>query len=74
MWAISDNKEDSSRRREGMVGFDLVRMIYLLGEGKDLVPTLCADFVEELRARDVWIMLKSVFDLLLPELLHEGLL
>lgn len=46
----------------------------MLGEGKDLVPALFAEFVEEFRAGDVRVMLKAVFDLLLPELLHDGLL
>lgn len=48
--------------------------IYLFGEGKDLVPALLAEFVEELRARDVRVVLQAGVDLFLPELLHEGLL
>lgn len=46
----------------------------MFGEGKDLVPALFAELVEEFGAGDVGIVLEAGFELLLPELLHKRLL
>ena len=46
----------------------------MFGEGKDLVPALFAELVEEFRAGNVGIVLEAGFELLLPELLHKRLL